>query len=160
MPELPGLGFAGLLRQLRAAARLTQEELAAAARLSPRSVSDLERGINRTARKDTALLLADALALTGPPRELFVAAARGRAPVAEVLAALSASRSGARTGPHERGLIAKIAARNDDGAGRRRPARVSRAPDPRHDTPVITKAVGQGVRRRQSRAVITDRGVI
>jgi transcriptional regulator with XRE-family HTH domain len=48
--ERSGLSFAGLLRQLRAEARLTQEELAAAAGLSPRSVSDLERGINRTAR--------------------------------------------------------------------------------------------------------------
>src|SRR5262249_46640715 len=52
---------------------------------SPRSVSDLERGINRTARKDTALLLADALSLTGQMRALFVAAARGRAPAADVL---------------------------------------------------------------------------
>ena len=39
-----GLGFGGLLRQLRADAGLTQEELAEAASLSPRSVSDLERG--------------------------------------------------------------------------------------------------------------------
>jgi len=83
----PLLSFAGLLRQFRAEARLTQEELAEAAGLSPRSVSDLERGINRTARKDTAVLLADALGLTGQVRVLFVAAARGRAPVAEVLAA-------------------------------------------------------------------------
>jgi tetratricopeptide (TPR) repeat protein/DNA-binding XRE family transcriptional regulator len=82
-----GLSFAGLLRQLRAEARLTQEELAEAAGVSPRSVSDLERGINRTARKDTALLLADALSLTGQTRVLFVAAARGRAPAADVLAA-------------------------------------------------------------------------
>ena len=74
----PGLSFAGLLRQLRTGARLTQEELAEAAGVSPRSVSDLERGINRTARKDTALLLADALGLTGQVRVLFVAAARGR----------------------------------------------------------------------------------
>jgi transcriptional regulator with XRE-family HTH domain len=58
--------FRGLLRQLRAGAGLTQEELAEAARLSLRSVSDLERGINLTARKDTARLLADALGLTGP----------------------------------------------------------------------------------------------
>jgi predicted ATPase/DNA-binding XRE family transcriptional regulator len=91
--EQPALSFAGLLRQLRGEARLTQEELAEAAGISPRSVSDLERGINRTARKDTALLLAEALSLTGPQRELFVAAARGRAPVAEVLAA----RDGAAT---------------------------------------------------------------
>jgi len=71
-------GFCGLLRQLRAEAGLTQEELAEAARLSPRSVSDLERGINRTARKETARLLADALGLTGPARAEFEAAARGR----------------------------------------------------------------------------------
>ena len=35
-------------------------------------------GINRTAHKDTALLLADALNLAEPARALFVAAARGR----------------------------------------------------------------------------------
>ena len=73
-------GFGGLLRQLRAGAGLTQEELAEAAGLSPRSVSDLERGINLTARKDTARLLADALGLTGPARAQFEAAARGRLP--------------------------------------------------------------------------------
>jgi transcriptional regulator with XRE-family HTH domain len=83
----PGLSFAALLRQLRAEARLTQEELAEAAGLSARSVSDLERGINRTAHKDTALLLAGALNLAGPVRERFVAAARGHGPAAEVLAA-------------------------------------------------------------------------
>ena len=87
MAAEPALSFAGLLRRLRAGARLTQEELAEAAGVSPRSVSDLERGINRTARKDTALLLADALSLTGQVRVLFVAAARGRAPAADVLAA-------------------------------------------------------------------------
>jgi predicted ATPase/DNA-binding XRE family transcriptional regulator/Tfp pilus assembly protein PilF len=80
-------GFGGLLRQLRADAGLTQEELAEAAGLSPRSISDLERGINLTARKDTARLLADALGLAGPQRELFEAAARGRATAAGVLAA-------------------------------------------------------------------------
>jgi tetratricopeptide (TPR) repeat protein/transcriptional regulator with XRE-family HTH domain len=85
--EQPAFSFAGLLRRLRTDARLTQEELAEAARLSPRSVSDLERGINRTAHKDTAILLADALNLAGPARELFVAAARGRAPASEALAA-------------------------------------------------------------------------
>ena len=55
--------------------------------MSPRSVSDLERGISRTARKDTALLLAGALGLAGPARELFVAVARGQAPTAQTLAA-------------------------------------------------------------------------
>ena len=94
MSEQPALGFAGLLRQLRAQARLTQEELAEAAGVSPRSVSDLERGINRTARKDTAELLAAALGLAEPVRPLFVAAARGRIPAAEVLAAMQGEAPG------------------------------------------------------------------
>ena len=34
--------------------------------MSPRSVSDLERGINRTARRDTAELLGGTLGLAGP----------------------------------------------------------------------------------------------
>ena len=88
MGEHPALGFGGLLRQLRAEAGLTQEELAEAASLSPRSVSDLERGVNRTARKDTAELLVAALGVAEPVRPLFVAAARGRAPAEDVLAAL------------------------------------------------------------------------
>jgi transcriptional regulator with XRE-family HTH domain len=78
------VSFAQLLRQFRIEARLTQEELAEKAGLSSRSISDLERGISRTARKETAWLLADALALTGSLRTAFVATARGRAPAAEV----------------------------------------------------------------------------
>ena len=83
----PTLSFGGLLRQLRTDAGLTQEELAEAASLSPRSVSDLERGVNLTARHDTARLLAGALGLSGPQRALFEAAARGRLPAGEVLTA-------------------------------------------------------------------------
>ena len=90
MAEQGTPGFAGLLRRLRAEAGLTQEELAEAARLSPRSVSDLERGINRTARKETARLLADALGLAGPARAEFEAAARGRAGAAGVPAGIRA----------------------------------------------------------------------
>jgi predicted ATPase/DNA-binding XRE family transcriptional regulator len=85
--------FARLLRQLRTEAGLTQEELAESARISLRSVSDLERGVNRTARKDTAVLLADALRLAGPGRDRFIAAARGQAPPADVIAAISAPRT-------------------------------------------------------------------
>jgi tetratricopeptide (TPR) repeat protein/transcriptional regulator with XRE-family HTH domain len=70
-----------MLRQLRASAGLTQEELAEAARLSPRSISDLERGVSRTARNETARMLADALGLTGPDRARFEAVAGGRAVV-------------------------------------------------------------------------------
>ena len=72
------MSFAKLLRRLRVDAGLTQEELAAAASLSPRSVSDLERGIHQTARKDTARLLADALKLSGAARFSFEACARGQ----------------------------------------------------------------------------------
>jgi transcriptional regulator with XRE-family HTH domain len=106
--ELPALSFAGLLRQLRAETKLTQEELAAAAGVSPRSVSNLERGINRTAHKDTAVLLAGALGLTEPAEELFVAAARGNVPPAQVLAAAggAAPRPPAVTGSPYRGLVA------------------------------------------------------
>ena len=43
--------------------------------------------MNLTARHDTARLLAGALGLTGPQRALFEAAARGRVPAGEVLAA-------------------------------------------------------------------------
>ena len=89
MAEQAAPGFGGLLRQLRAEAGLTQEELAEAARLSPRTVSDLERGISRTARKDTALLLANGLGLAGRVRGVFVAAAQGRVLAAEVLTARS-----------------------------------------------------------------------
>jgi predicted ATPase/DNA-binding XRE family transcriptional regulator len=76
--DQPFESFAELLRRLRADAQLTQEELAEAAGLSARSVSDLERGINRTAQRGTALLLADALSLSGPRRDRFIAAARGK----------------------------------------------------------------------------------
>src|ERR1700722_13443067 len=99
MGEHPALGFGGLLRQLRAEAGLTQEELAEAASLSPRSVSDLERGINRTARKDTAELRAAARGVAEPVRPLFVAAAHGRAPAEDVLAALHEAAAPEATAP-------------------------------------------------------------
>ena len=96
--EQRALSFAGLLRQLRAEARLTQEELAEAAGVSPRSVSDLERGLHATAHKDTALLLADALGLDEPTRDLFVAAARGKAQPEDVLMARQRVAPGAFVG--------------------------------------------------------------
>jgi transcriptional regulator with XRE-family HTH domain len=106
--EPSALSFAGLLRRLRAQAKLTQEELAAAAGVSARSVSNLERGINRTAHKDTAVLLAGALGLAGPAAGLFVAAARGHVPAGQVLAAAEGAgpRPGAVAGSPYRGLSA------------------------------------------------------
>ena len=80
MTDQPAPDFAGLLRESRMKAQLTQEDLAEAAGLSTRTVSDLERGINRKAHKDTARLLADALGLIGPARAHFEALARGRMP--------------------------------------------------------------------------------
>src|SRR5580693_10001212 len=68
-----------MLRQLRAEAALTQEELAEAAGLNPRTISDLERGLATTPHKDTVRLLADALQLGGSARVEFEAAARGHA---------------------------------------------------------------------------------
>ena len=77
--EQSAVSFGGLLRRLRTAAGMTQEELAEAASVSARTISDLERGVNHTARKDTARLLADALGLAGIAWTEFEAAARGRA---------------------------------------------------------------------------------
>ena len=105
----PELSFAGLLRQLRAEARLTQEELAEAASLSPQAVGALERGIHRTAHKDTAALLADALGLPEQVRILFVAAARGRAPAADVLTAGRGQEPGAFAAAATRALPRDIA---------------------------------------------------
>jgi len=75
----PPVPFAGALRNLRAGAGLTQEELAKAAGLSSRAISDLERGAVTTPHRDTVRLLADALQLGGPARIEFEAAARRRA---------------------------------------------------------------------------------
>ena len=78
MAEAP-VTFAAMLRRLRTGVQLTQEELARAANLSVRAVSDLERGVAITPRRDTVRLLADALHLIGPVRAEFEAAARGPA---------------------------------------------------------------------------------
>jgi transcriptional regulator with XRE-family HTH domain len=75
-------GFDALLLRARLDARLTQEELAARAKVAARTISDLERGRAKFPHADTVLRLADALELNGPERALFEAAARGRAPAA------------------------------------------------------------------------------
>jgi len=85
--EQQAVSFAALVRQLRTGAGMTQEELAQAAGLPVRTLSDLERGVTRTAHKDTAGRLAAGLGLDGPAGRLFVAAARGKAAAGDVLAA-------------------------------------------------------------------------
>jgi predicted ATPase/DNA-binding XRE family transcriptional regulator len=66
------------LRKLRRAAGMTQEELAQAAGISARTVSDIERGLRSVVHADTARRLTSALGLTGESREDFDALARGR----------------------------------------------------------------------------------
>jgi tetratricopeptide (TPR) repeat protein/transcriptional regulator with XRE-family HTH domain len=83
--------FAALLRTLRTGTQLTQEELARAANLSIRAISDLERGVATTPHRDTVRLLADALHLIGPPRAEFESAARGTAAPDHALAPTAAA---------------------------------------------------------------------
>lgn len=71
--------FSALLRNHRKAARLTQEELARRSGLSVRAVADLERGRTTRPHRRSVALLAEALALSGDARALFIALAPGRA---------------------------------------------------------------------------------
>ena len=73
----PDRSFGALLRAFRHRACLSQEQLAVRAELSERTVRNLEAGRVRSPRNETARLLADALALTGPEQETWVAAAQG-----------------------------------------------------------------------------------
>jgi len=76
--SLPAGGSLGaLLRWCRQRVGLSQEELAARAGVSDRTVRNLETDQVRVPRSDTVRLLADALRLSGWERERFAAAARG-----------------------------------------------------------------------------------
>ena len=70
--------FATLLRARRRAAGLTQAELAGLAGLAVRTVREVERGRTARPQRTTAVLLADALGLTGEERAGFLGAARGQ----------------------------------------------------------------------------------
>jgi tetratricopeptide (TPR) repeat protein/transcriptional regulator with XRE-family HTH domain len=71
--------FAGLLRRQRESAGLTQAELAVRAGLGERTISNLERGINRSPYPTTVRLLCDALGLSDEARAVLAAAARPKA---------------------------------------------------------------------------------
>jgi transcriptional regulator with XRE-family HTH domain len=73
----PGGSFGALLRAGRHRALLSQEQLAARAELSERTVRELEAGRVRSPRAGTVRLLADALQLSERERESWFAAARG-----------------------------------------------------------------------------------
>jgi predicted ATPase/DNA-binding XRE family transcriptional regulator len=68
--------FGDLLRRLRSAAGLSQDDLAERSGVSRNGISDLERGLYRTPRFETVRLLADGLGLGAEARVALVAAAR------------------------------------------------------------------------------------
>src|SRR5262245_13705059 len=72
--------FGPLLKRLRTAVELTQEELAERAGVSARLISDLERGVVHRPRRDTIRMLADGLRLPESDRDTFTNVARGRSP--------------------------------------------------------------------------------
>jgi len=75
VPETPA-SFGDLLRQVRTAASLSQEELAQRSGLSVRGISDLERGARSTPRLETVRMLADALGVGQEAHAALLAAAR------------------------------------------------------------------------------------
>lgn len=83
--------FGALLQHYRQQAGLTQEGLAERAGISVRGLSDLERGVNATPRRDTLGLLLDALALAPQQRDVLLQAARRPATQSSAVA-LSAGR--------------------------------------------------------------------
>src|SRR5690242_19009117 len=68
--------FGALLKRYRQGAGLSQEGLAARARLSARTISDLERGVHGSPHADTLALLTDALSLSAQQHALLLGAAR------------------------------------------------------------------------------------
>jgi predicted ATPase/DNA-binding XRE family transcriptional regulator len=87
--------FGSLLKRLRVAAALSQEQLAEKAGLSYRGISDLERGVRGRPRLDTLRRLAEALELAGDDLQQFNS--RGTGVSATALS--TASPAGAPTVP-------------------------------------------------------------
>jgi len=78
MPDRQALTLAERIRDLRVRAQLTQAELAERARVSERTISDIERGLRQGVYAVTARRLAEALDLPDSERAAFEASARGR----------------------------------------------------------------------------------
>lgn len=76
MPAESHPDLAALLRRLRVARNLSQEELAAKAGVSAASVSYLERGLTHAPHRDTLQLLTNALVLTPDEASEFIRAGR------------------------------------------------------------------------------------
>ena len=95
--------FGELLRELRALAGLTQEELAERAGVSVRGLSDIERGLIAYPRRDTAQMIADALPLDDEAKMAFLASARR--PVRGIAGPVAATPPGAGESPARNGRI-------------------------------------------------------
>jgi pimeloyl-ACP methyl ester carboxylesterase/DNA-binding XRE family transcriptional regulator len=100
-PNPPEL-LATMLRRYRAAAGLSQEELAERAALSRRCIADLERGARRTPYPGTLRRLADALGLQDAARAALLMAARPPRKASDQSARLRSPVDDAP--PRERGL--------------------------------------------------------
>jgi predicted ATPase/DNA-binding XRE family transcriptional regulator len=110
MATVSSLTFGTLLKRYRLAAGVTQEELAAQAGLSPRGISDLERGARRAPRRETVQLLAEALHLSAAERTLLQATARQRGiPVAQPPGGSGAPEAGGAAVPTLVGRVHELA---------------------------------------------------
>ena len=126
-PACGEASFGGLLRELRAAAGLTQEELAERAGLSPNAIGALERGQRRRPYPHTVRALADALGLGKEGLAPLLSAVPGRsgpplqAPKAPTATTLPTAKSTALPYPatslvgrgRELGEVAELLARPD-----------------------------------------------
>jgi predicted ATPase/transcriptional regulator with XRE-family HTH domain len=93
MVVTPSSGLARTVRRFRARAGLSQDELAAQSGVSARAISDLERGLRSSARPETLRLLADALGLNEPDRDLLFALGHSGSPAVKSLEKVNGGRS-------------------------------------------------------------------
>jgi len=110
----PDGSFGALLRAFRHRAYLSQEQLAARAELSERTLRNLEAGRVRSPRNETVRLLADALALTEPERQRWAAAAQG---ASRRQAEAGTPSAGGPAQPPRRVTIAVLTQDAQDGSG-------------------------------------------
>jgi transcriptional regulator with XRE-family HTH domain len=115
--------FGALLRELRAAAGLSQEELAERAGLSRRGISDLERGSRRSPHPTTLRRLAEGLRLGPAQHSALLAAAHqhgfaGRDAIDKLPTPVSTFVGRAREVAEVSGLLTSTRPANADRGGR------------------------------------------